>query len=171
MQLKTILNLVEKYKSFVYAEARWSDHNKQEIEFVIEPRRNSRPICSGCGKQRPGYDRLTARRFEFVPFWAIPVYFVYALRRVDCPQCGVVVEQVPGASGKNQQTHSYRLFLKVLKLRAKQTLNILDRFHIAKKFGEALDKIRAEESRQLKKDGYEEILKHSRWCLLKRRAN
>ncbi len=32
-------------------------------------------------------------------------------------------------------------------------------------------KSRAEESRQLKKDGYEEILKHSRWCLLKRRAN
>jgi len=47
----------------------------------------------------------------------------------------------------------------------------LDRFHIAKKFGEALDKIRAEESRQLKKDGYEEVLKHSRWCLLKRREN
>lgn len=47
----------------------------------------------------------------------------------------------------------------------------MDRFHIAKKFGEALDKIRAEESRQLKKDGYEEVLKHSRWCLLKRREN
>ena len=40
-----------------------------------------------------------------------------------------------------------------------------------KKFGEALDKIRAEESRQMKKDGYEEILKNSRWCLLKRRFN
>jgi len=92
MQLKTILNLVKKYKSFVYAEARWSDCDKQEIEFVIEPRRNSRLFCSGCGKQRPGYDRLTARRFEFVPLRAVPVFFVYALRRVGCPQCGVVVE-------------------------------------------------------------------------------
>jgi len=69
MQLKTILNLVEKYKSFVYAEARWSDCDKQEIEFVIEPRHNSRPICSGWGKQRSGYDRLTARRFEFVSLY------------------------------------------------------------------------------------------------------
>ena len=111
MQLKTILNFVEKYKSFVYAEACWSNCDQHEIEFVIEPRRNSRPICSGCGKHRPGYHRLTARRFEFVPLWAIPVYFVYALRRVDCPQCGIVVEQVPWASGKNQQTHRYRLFL------------------------------------------------------------
>jgi transposase len=62
-------------------------------------------------------------------------------------------------------------YLKVLKERASHAMNILDRFHIMKKFGEALDKIRAEESRQMKKDGYEEILKHSRWCLLKRRFN
>jgi len=68
-------------------------------------------------------------------------------------------------------TDMWPAYLKVLKHRARQTLNILDRFHIAKKFGEALDKIRAEESRQLKKDGYEEVLKHSRWCLLKRREN
>ena len=42
---------------------------------------------------------------------------------------------------------------------------------LQKKFGEAIDKIRAEESRQLKADGHEEVLKHSRWCLLKRKAN
>ena len=33
----------------------------------------------------PGYDRLPERRFEFVPLWGMAVYFVYALRRVDCP--------------------------------------------------------------------------------------
>jgi len=32
VQFKTILNLVEKYKSFVYAEARWGDCDQQEIE-------------------------------------------------------------------------------------------------------------------------------------------
>ena len=62
-------------------------------------------------------------------------------------------------------------YLKVLKARASQALNILDRFHIMKKFGEAIDKVRAEEARQMKADGYEELLKNSRWCLLKRREN
>jgi transposase len=284
MQVKTILNSIEKYKSFVYQDAKWSPGKKgKEIEIPIQYRANSKPICSGCGKKCSGYDRLQARRFEFVPLLAIPVFFVYALRRVNCPGCGVVVERVPWADGKNQQTNSYRLFLatwakrlswqevakvfgtswdsvyraiywvvsygivkrdlhsitsigideiqyrrghkyltlvyqldegakrllyvakdrteeslngffdilnettrqgirfactdmwaaylKVLKARASQALNILDRFHISKKFGEALDKIRAEESRELKNAGYEEVLKHSRWCLLKRKEN
>ena len=30
---------------------------------------------------------------------------VYAMRCVNCPQCGVVVERIPRASGKNQQTN------------------------------------------------------------------
>ncbi len=68
-------------------------------------------------------------------------------------------------------TDMWAAYLQVLKARASQALNILDRFHISKKFGEALDKIRAEESRDLKKAGYEEVLKHSRWCLLKRKEN
>ena len=38
-------------------------------------------------------------------------------------------------------------------------------------FSKAIDEIRADESRQLKRDGYEPVLKHSRWCLLKRPAN
>jgi hypothetical protein len=43
--------------------------------------------------------------------------------------------------------------------------------HIAKKFGEALDKVRAEETRQMYKDGYESVLKNSRWSILKGRSN
>ena len=34
-----------------------------------------------------------------------------------------------------------------------------------------VDKVRAEETRQLKQDGYEPILKHSRWRLLKQPEN
>jgi hypothetical protein len=37
--------------------------------------------------------------------------FVYAMRRVDCPACGVKVEQVPWCDGKNQLTTTYRWFL------------------------------------------------------------
>jgi len=112
MQLKTILNRVEYFKSFVYGKARWVDDAEvPTIEIQIEARRNGRPICSGCGQVRPGYDRLPERRFEFVPLWGIAVYFVYAMRRVDCPTCDVKVEQVPWCDGKNHLTTTYRWFL------------------------------------------------------------
>lgn len=39
-------------------------------------------------------------------------------------------------------------YLKVLKARASQALNILDRFHIMKKFGDALDKVRYRKTAQ-----------------------
>ncbi len=112
MQLKTILNRVEPCKSFVYGKARWvDDAARPTIEVDMQPRKNGRPICSGCGHARPGYDRLPARRFEFVPLWGIAVLFVYAMRRVDCPACGVKVERVPWADGKSSLTTSYRWFL------------------------------------------------------------
>ena len=73
MQLKPILNRVEYFKSFVYRKARWVDDAEvPTIEVQIEARRNGRPICSGCGQTRPGYDRLPERRFEFMPLWGIP---------------------------------------------------------------------------------------------------
>lgn len=284
VQLKTILNSVERHKSFVYQEARWADpQTRTEIEIPIEPRANGRAICSGCGEQRAGYDRLPERRFEYVPLWQIAVFLVYAMRRVDCPQCGVKVERVPWCDGKNQLTTSYRWFLaawakrlswkgvaeafgtswqnvfrsvkhavswglahrslagiesigvdevqwqrghkyltlvyqidqgrkcllwigkgrttktflrffrmlgkeragklkficsdmwkpylKVIAKKAPNAINVLDRFHIMQKMNKAIDEVRAGEARQMKADGYEPVLKHSRWCLLKRREN
>jgi transposase len=52
-----------------------------------------------------------------------------------------------------------------------QAVHLLDRFHVMTHFGKAIDEIRAGEVRQLKRDGYEPVLKHSRWCLLKRPEN
>jgi transposase len=63
----------------------------------------------------------------------------------------------------------WKPYLKVIKRKAPQALNILDRFHIMKKFNEAIDKTRRKEALELKIDGYEQILKNSRWCLLKNR--
>jgi transposase len=284
MQLKTILNHVEPYKSFVYKKVRWSDPlAKTAIEILIEARANGQAICSGCDSRAPGYDRLPSRRFEFVPLWQIAVYFIYAMRRVDCPKCGVKVEKVPWCDGKNQLTTTYRWFLagwakrlswkgvseafgttwqnvfrsvkhavswglahrdlggieaigvdevqwqkghkyltlvyqidaackrllwigedrtaktflrffrmlgkerssqlkfvcsdmwkpylKVIAKKAAQAIHVLDRFHIMQKMSKAIDEIRAGEARQMKADGYEPVLKHSRWCLLKRPEN
>ena len=279
-----IRDSVEYFKSFVYGKARWVDDGEgPTIEVNIEARRNGRPICSGCHHPAPGYDRLPARRFEFVPLWGIAVYFVYAMRRVECPTCGVKVEQVPWCDGKNQLTTTYRWFLagwakrlswkgvayafgttwqnvfrsvkhavswglahrslegiaaigvdeiqwqeghkyltlvyqidedcrrllwagrdrttktllrffrmlgkersgqvrfvcsdmwkpylKVIGKKAGQAIHVLDRFHIMAKMNKAIDEVRAAEAKRLKEDGYEPVLKHSRWCLLKREEN
>ncbi len=46
-----------------------------------------------------------------MPLWNIAVFFVYAMRRVNCPICGVTVERVPWSDGKEHLTTSYRWFL------------------------------------------------------------
>ena len=112
MQVKTILNRVHKLKSFVYKTIRLLEVDGTPVlEAEVEPRANSRPICSGCGHPGAGYDRSPVRRFEFVPLWGIKVYLIYRPRRVDCPRCGVRVEQMPWAMGKRPLTQAYGWFL------------------------------------------------------------
>ena len=112
MQIKTILNRVQKYKSFIYSAVRFTHVAGEEaLEVEVQPRANGRPVCSGCGQVRPGYDRRPARHFEFVPLWGIKVYLVYAPRRVACPQCGVKIERMPWAVGKRPLTEAYAWFL------------------------------------------------------------
>lgn len=112
MQIKTILNHVQKFKSFVYGKVFWvNDAGTAHLEIEVIERANGRPICSGCGDVRPGYDRLARRRFEFVPLWGIKVFLVYAPRRVACPRCGVRVESLPWASGKSRLSEAYAWFL------------------------------------------------------------
>jgi transposase len=115
VQVKTILNRVEKFKSFVFKKTLFEPDPDTEERIVveIEPRKNSKPRCGGCRKPAPGYDtRAEARDFEFVPLWGIKVFFRYRMRRVDCPRCqGVKSEFVPWAEGKSPLTTSYKLFL------------------------------------------------------------
>jgi len=284
MLLKTILNKFHKFKSFVYDQVIMKqDGGKDIIEVTLIPRKNSKPVCSCCESECSGYDHLTVRRFEFIPIWGIPVFFIYHMRRVDCPTCGAKVEKVPWAHGKHELTKTYMQFLahwakklswketatsfntswdkvfhaveyvvqwglerqdlsnvkaigvdevawrkghkyltlvyqidkncvrllwigknrttktflrffhhlgkdrceqleyvcsdmwrpyiNVIKKKAGQAIHILDRFHIVAKVNKAIDEIRAAEQRQLKRDGYDPVLKNSRWCLLKRREN
>lgn len=284
MRIQTILNRVEKCKSFVYGEARFEERDDGPALIVqIEPRSNSRPFCSGCGRRGPTYDHQPERRFEFVPLWGIAVFLAYRMRRVQCEGCGVTVEMVPWCDGKNQMTTTYRWFLagwakrlswsevgaifrtswdavrravehavewglahrdltgltavgvdeiawakghtyltllydiggatkrllavaeerteaslrscleslgeaackrvsfvcsdmwrpylKVIAEKLGKAVHVLDRFHVMQQFGKAIDEIRAEEAKQLVRDGYQPVLKKSRWCLLKRPEN
>ena len=284
MHLETILRRVEPHKGFVYEQIAWANPaDRSTLEIKVRARRGSRAVCSGCGRKRAGYDRLPPRRFEFVPLWGLPAFFVYAMRRVACPKCGVTVERVPWGDGQCHLTTSYRWFLATWAKRlswqevatvfgtswqsvyravryavswgivhrelkdieavgideiawrrghkyltlvyqidegfkrllwigrerteeslrgffrllggdvaagirfvasdlwsayltviaecAGQAVHVLDRFHLMSHFSKALDEIRADEARCLEHDGYKPVLKHSRWCLLKRPEN
>jgi transposase len=284
MQLKTILNHVYKHKGFVYGRINCVEGWISPIlEVQVLARAGSRPICSGCGRRGPGYDTLGERRFEFIPFWGILVFFLYSMRRVDCRRCGVTVEKVPWADGKHQLTLAYawylagwakrlcwsgvaqafhttwhqvfcsvktavewgrahmslegitaigvdelawgrghryitavyqidqgckrllwvgpgrtvktllrffrwlgkahaaglqyvcsdmwKPYLKVIRKKAPGAIHILDRFHIMTHLSKAIDQVRAGEARAMRERGVAPVLKHSRWCLLKRPEN
>ena len=112
MQIKSILNQIQLHHGFVYGTVCLVEKAKRKLlEIEIRPRKGSRPVCSGCGIPGPGYDTLPVRRFEFVPLWGIAVFFLYAMRRVNCPSCGVKVERIPWAEGKNHLTTTYAWFL------------------------------------------------------------
>lgn len=282
MQLKSILNKCHKFKSFVFQSVQYvAEPGKFEVQIV--PRKGNKPTCSVCQKPSSVYDTQPPRRFEFIPLWGFPVFFVYSMRRVNCPTCGVKVEQVPWAKGKHELTLTYmqhlagwakklswlevarqfqtswdkvfdsvryvvkwglenrdltgicaigvdeiarqkghkylslvyqidqsntrllwignertsksfngffdmlgteksaqiqficsdmwKPYLKVIRERASQALHVLDRFHIVAMLNKAIDKVRSEEQPRLKSDGFEPLLKNSRWCLLKRPEN
>jgi transposase len=112
MLIKTLLNKVERFKSFVYGAICVQLVDGVEALIIdIEPRRNSRPVCPECGKHRSVYDRQPQRLFEYLPIWTFKSYYRYAPRRVDCPICGVKVEALPWGYGKDRMTISYQVFL------------------------------------------------------------
>ena len=112
MLIKTLLNKVERFKSFVYGSIRVMLIGGTEALVIdIAPRRNSRPICPECGKRRTVYDRQPQRLFEYIPIWSFKVYFRYAPRRVKCPEHGVKVESLPWGYGKERMTFSYQVYL------------------------------------------------------------
>jgi len=58
-----------------------------------------------------------------------------------------------------------------IRQKCSHALYLLDRFHIVAKMNQALDEVRAAESRRMSRDGHEPVLKKSRWCVLKRKEN
>lgn len=112
MHIESILRRLHPQPGFVYAEAEWSGSpTRPTLHVHVRPRRRSRPVCSGCGLKRPGYDTLTERWYQFVPLWAVPVFFLYTPRRCECPRCGVKVELLPWSDGKSPVTTTFAWFL------------------------------------------------------------
>ncbi len=67
MQLQTILNRVYKHQSFIYTDFQLKEGKQLKLDITIRPRRNSRPICFGCGRKCPGYDTLCNSRLSDQP--------------------------------------------------------------------------------------------------------
>lgn len=113
MQLKTLLNFVEKHKGFVYHRFELErDRHRPVLRVWLRPTKGSRGICSRCRTPGPTYDTLPERQFQFVPLWGIVVFFLYAMRRISCATCkAAVVEAVPWATGKQPITTSLAWFL------------------------------------------------------------
>jgi transposase len=65
----------------------------------------------------------------------------------------------------------WKPYLKVIARKAHQAIHVLDRFHIVAHMNKAIDEVRAKEARRMKSDGYEPVLKGTRFCLLKRPEN
>jgi transposase len=65
----------------------------------------------------------------------------------------------------------WKPYLRVIREKCSQALHILDRFPIMAKMNQALDDVRAAQSRKMAEEGHEPLLKKSRWCVLKRQAN
>ena len=117
MRFQTILNKAYYFKYFVFTKDRFSKDG-QSVEVTIEPRKNSRPICSVCGSFGAVYDTdRRPRRFESVPLIfasdiRFSVFFIYKMRRVKCVVCrGVRTECVPWGEGKHHLTRCAMLFL------------------------------------------------------------
>ena len=284
MRIRTLLNKCHYLKSFVYeSECLKSVKGQDSVVISVRPRLNSSPICSGCHKKCGTYDHLNERLFEFIPIWGFTVFLCYAMRRVNCKSCGIKVEKVPWADGKNHLTRAYQLFLarwakclswkevavafktswdnvfrsvrfiveyglkhrdfkgitaigvdeiqfgkgqnyitvvyqldegnkrllyvgerrtvktllrffreldskvisgikyvcsdmwkpylKVIRKKLPDALHILDRFHIVANLNKAVDEVRRTESKQMNSEGYEPVLKKSKYCFLKREEN
>ena len=111
MLITRVLNQCHHFPGFVYQPARFADDG-QSIFIPIRPRKGSRATCAGCHQPAAGYDQSPqARHFEFIGLWGFLVFFVYFMRRVDCKQCGITVEEVPWGMGKHSSTRVYMHFL------------------------------------------------------------
>lgn len=282
MLITRLLNECYHFPGFVYENTRLTE-NKKVVEVDVRERVRSKPICSVCHEPGPCYDHLSCRRFEFIPIWGFAVFFLYCMRRVNCPTCGVKVEEVPWGTGKHTLCNAYMLhlahwarklswketaesfhtswdkvvqsvqyvvkwglehrelgtiraigvdeiqygnghqyvtlvyqieagcirllwigkertmesfekfftligkelaekiefvcsdmwkpYLTLIEKHCTNALNILDRFHVVAKLNKALDEVRASEAKKMVQDGYEPVLKKSRWCLLKKPEN
>ncbi len=63
--------------------------------------------CSRCKRKRPRYDRLKPSRWRHLDYGERRLFLEMARWRVNCPQCGIVAEQVPWSDPSSRFTHAF----------------------------------------------------------------
>lgn len=113
MLIKTLVNKIEKYSSFVYKRVYFGVHDLQDCLIIeIVARQKSKGICTICKRRCCTYDTARkSRYFSYVPIWGFPVYFSYKPRRVSCVRDGIITEYLPWSNGKERITNTYKIFL------------------------------------------------------------
>ena len=112
MLVKTVLNKLEHFKSFVFGAVTSEIIGGSEALVVeVNARANSKPKCSICEKHGKPHGKLRSRLFEYIPLWNFKFYFRYAPRRLICLDHGAVVEAMPWCYGKERTTISFQVYL------------------------------------------------------------
>jgi transposase len=65
----------------------------------------------------------------------------------------------------------WKAYLKVIRKKLPHALHILDRYHIVANLNKAVDEVRRTEAKQMKVQGYENVLAKSKYCFLKNPEN
>jgi len=69
MLVKTVLNKVEHFKSFVFGTVIFEKiEGAEALVIEVNARANSKPECSKCEKKGKPHGTLPSRLFEYVPF-------------------------------------------------------------------------------------------------------
>jgi len=98
------------------------DVNFDEFGLVIDVKPAwRRGRCSECGQSCPGYDRDRGRRWRHLDLAGMTLHLRYDTRRVECPQCGVKVEQVPWAETSSWFTRPFEDHVSYLAQRCDKT--------------------------------------------------
>ena len=104
--LKRIVDHGDKQSGFVEDKARFSAELKSLLIEILAGH-GSQPVWSVCGQKCLSYSPVPERRCEWVPLWGLAVFFVYAMRRVNCWQCGVRPHREIGCLGRLGSTRFY----------------------------------------------------------------
>jgi len=77
----------------------------RDVEVTLRPK--ARLLTCPCGKRlRATYDRRR-RRWRHLDFGRCRLWLVYDIRRVDCPDCGVITEMLPWARPGARHTRDF----------------------------------------------------------------
>ncbi|MCV7153079.1 ISL3 family transposase [Mycolicibacterium pyrenivorans] len=78
---------------------------ERDVEVTLRP--HKRLLLCPCGKRlRAGYDRRR-RRWRHLDLATHRLWLVYEIRRLNCPDCGVVTEQVPWSRPGARHTRDF----------------------------------------------------------------